>query len=106
MNSWFAYNEGITIGAKGPEGDVILMDEAHPIGARVTIKEGAQYVSVSCNIYNWINHTRFFSTVTEAKREFEIMKDALLQIIDLLAAKEINKIKVWEEISNFVRRFP
>ena len=106
MNSWFPYNDGITIGAKGPEGDVILMDEAHPIGARLTIKEGVQYVSVSCNIYNWMNQTRFFGTVGEAKREFPIMEDALLEIIDLLAAREINKIKVWEAISNFVRRFP
>jgi len=106
MNNWFPYNNGITIGGKGPEGDVIVMDEAHPIGARITIKQGEKYVSVACNIYNWINHTRFFGTMTEAKNEFANMEAALMDIIDLLSVKEIDKIKVWEAISNFVRRYP
>jgi len=106
MNNWLPYKDGITIGAKGPEGDVILMDQAHPIGARMTIKAGAEYVSVSCNIHNWIDHTRFFGTAFEAKRELANMEDALSEVIGLLAAKEVDKIKVWEAISNFVRRFP
>lgn len=106
MSNWLPYNNGITIGAKGPEGDIILMDDAHPIGARITIKQGAQYFSVSCNIYNWINHARFFNTEDDAKREFLVMEEALLEIINLLSVREIYNIKVWEAISNFVRRFP
>jgi hypothetical protein len=106
MSSWVPYNEGITIGTKGLQGDVILMDEAYPGGARVTLKRGAKYVSVSCSINNWINHTRFFKSAREAKRELGAMKDSLVEVINLLTVENADQIKIWEAISNFVRRFP
>jgi hypothetical protein len=106
MSSWLQYQEGITIGTKGPQGDVILMDEVHPDGARMTVKRGDKYISVSCHINNWINHTRFFDKVGDATREFAVMKISILEVTDLLKTPAINQIKVWEAISNFVTRFP
>ena len=106
MNDWQPYNNGTTVGTKGPQGDVILMDETHPDGARMTIKRGIKYVSVSCNINNWINHTRFFDKLPDAKREYILMKASILEVTELLKIPETNQIKIWESISNFVRRFP
>jgi hypothetical protein len=106
MSNWLLYNEGVTIGTQTQLGDVILMDEIHSDGARLTIKRSSKYVSVSCNINKWINHTRFFTTVHDAKREYRTMKPLLVEITDLLKTPQINELKVWEAISNFVRRFP
>ena len=106
MSSWIPYHDGITVGTKGPQGDVILLDEVHPDGARMTIKRGTKYISVSCNINNWINHTRFFDKVRDAKREFTVMKISILEVTELLKTPDVNQIKIWEAISNFVRRFP
>lgn len=106
MNNWILYQQGVTIGMKTPMGDEILMDEVHADGARLTIKRSDKYLSVSCSINKWIEHTRFFNTVHDAKREYRAMKPALVEITDLLKTPNINQLKVWEAISNFVRRFP
>lgn len=106
MSNWLLYQSGMTIGTKTPLGDEILMDEVHTDGARLTIKRNSKYISVSCNINKWINHTRFFNTVRDAKREYIAMKPVLVDITDLLKTPQINELKVWEAISNFVTRFP
>jgi len=106
MSNWQLYKEGTTIGTNTPLGDVILMDEVHSDGARLTIKRSSKYVSVSCSINKWIEHTRFFNTVRDAKREYIAMKPVLVEITDLLQTADVNQLKVWEAISNFVRRFP
>jgi hypothetical protein len=106
MSSWFAYDDGRSIGSMGAEGGVILRDEEHEAGARVTLKRGSSYISVSCNVYGWIDHTRFFSSVTEAQREYVLMKSSLGNMVEniLLAGK--SDLKMWEAIAEFVRRFP
>jgi len=106
MISWSAFDEGRSIGKVGREGDVILRDDEHPRGGRITLKRGSKYVSISSNIYGWMDHTRFFSTVPEAQREFTPMKSALGSVIKLIALADSKDIKVWEAISEFVRRFP
>jgi hypothetical protein len=106
MSSWFAYKGGRSIGSVGAEGGEILRDEEHEAGARVTLKRGSSYVSVSCNVYGWMDHTRFFGSVTEAQREYILMKSFLGNMVEniLLAGK--SELKMWEAIAEFVRRFP
>lgn len=106
MNSWLAYDDGRTIGRVNSEGGVILNDEEYLKGARITLKRGEKIVSVSCNIYGWINHTRFFSGVPEAERDFVVMKKELGRIMEIITAEEVDSLKGWEAISEFVRRFP
>lgn len=106
MSSWFAYDDGRSIGKVSSEGGVILLDEEHPAGARITLKRGSGYVSVSCNIYGKMDHTRFFGTVSEAQREFRNMKSSLDEVMKIIEATGSRDIKVWEAISEFVRRFP
>jgi hypothetical protein len=106
MSNWLLYKNGVTIGTKTSLGDEILMDEVHSDGARLMIKRSSSYVSVSCSINKWIEHTRFFNTVHDAKREYRAMKPVLVEITDLIKTPNLNQLKVWEAISNFVRRFP
>ena len=106
MSKWFAFDDGRSIGKTGAEGGVILRDEEHKQGVRITLKKSSKFISVSCNIYGWMDHTRFFTTITEAQREFILMRSALGNMIENVLSTDTKDIKVWEEISQFVRRFP
>jgi hypothetical protein len=106
MSNWFEYGDGSSIGNVGAEGSVILRDEEHESGARVTLKRGSNYVSVSCSIYGWMDHTRFFSSVTEAQREYLLMKPLLANMVENILSAGNSDIKMWEAIADFVRRFP
>jgi hypothetical protein len=106
MTSWQPYNRGRSIGIKGSEGSEIIRDEEHPLGARMTIKKGKDYVSVSCNIAGKIDHTRFFKGMKAAELEYQIMQQELVNVMTAVAAANAADIKVWEAISGFVTRFP
>ncbi len=105
MSNWTPYNNGSSVGQTSAEGGVILRDEEHQRGARITLKQGKTFIAVSCHIYGWIDHTRFFHTLTEAQREYIIMRAALGSVMEDVAAGA-NDIKMWEAIANFVKKFP
>ena len=106
MSSWKPYNNGRSIGLRGAEGSEIIRDEEHPLGVRMTIKQGGDFVSVSCSISGKIDHTRFFKEMRGAEQEYRIMQRELTKVIKLVSAPNVPEIKVWEEISGFVARFP
>jgi len=106
MSNWLAYDDGRSIGKVSTEGGVILLDDEHEQGARITLKRGSGYVSVSCHIYGWTDHTRFFKSTSEAQREYVAMKAALGNVVGIIESAGSKDIKVWEAISEFVRRFP
>jgi hypothetical protein len=106
MSNWNPYKNGESIGKSGKEGGVILRDEEHERGGRMTIKQGKNYVSVSCHIYGWMDHTRFFNSVADAQREYLIMKNAIGSMMEDILAAGANDLKMWEAIADFVRRYP
>jgi len=106
MSSWSIYNKGRTIGTTSAEGGLILSDESHNVGARITLKRGNSYVSVSLHIKGWMDHTRFFSTDADAQREYRAMRSAVQTVLNVINTEGVSEIKVWEAISDFVRRFP
>lgn len=106
MSEWKPYNNGRSIGVKGSEGGEIVRDEEHPQGARITIKKGLDYVSISCNISGKIDHTRFFKEMKVAESEFDVMQVELDKVINAISSTKPTDIKVWEAISGFVTRFP
>lgn len=106
MSNWVEYDNGNSIGKVSAEGGVILRDEEHARGGRMTLKQGKTFISVSCHIYGWIDHTRFFHSVAEAQREYVIMKTILGSMMDDILAMGANDIKMWEAIAEFVKRFP
>ena len=104
MTNWKPYNNGQSVGTDGPEGDKILKDEIKSIIARITIKQSPQYVSVTCSVPGWIEHTRFYKELTDAQREYDQMKEELAKIVQVITATN-DQLKVWDMISTFVRRF-
>lgn len=106
MSNWVTYDGGRSIGKTGAAGDLILYDEEHNLGVRITLKRGKTFISVSCNFYGWMDHTRFFNTLSEAEREYRSMKTAIVGMMESLKSASSNKLKGWEAISEFVRRFP
>jgi hypothetical protein len=85
---------------------LILSDEATEAGARITLRRGTGYVSVSLNIHGWMDHTRFFSTDMDAQREYRAMRSAVVAVLNIINTEGVTDIKIWEAISDFVRRFP
>ena len=106
MSNWVAYEMGRSIGKVSAEGGLIMRDEEHPGGARITFKRGSGHISVSCNLYGWVEHTRFFGTTADAQREYVAMKSALANVLGVINTKGVKEIKIWEAISDFVRKFP
>jgi hypothetical protein len=105
MNDWKPYNRGRSIGLKSPEGGVILCDEEHPLGVRITLKEAKEYISISCNISGLIDHSRFFTKMPDAQNEYEVMKDELVKVAKKISLAKSSNIKAWEAIAVFVSRF-
>lgn len=104
MNNWSLYNAGKSIGLSN-EGGTIMFDEEHSDGARITLKRGKNYISISLNIYGWMDHTRFFNSDEDAQREYRAMRSSIKPTLELIHG-EATDIKIWEAISEFVRRFP
>lgn len=79
MSEWYPYEEGATIGMRGTEGGAILIDEEHPVGARITLERDclrAPY-AITTLIYNWTMHTRFIADEPTAFHEYNAMKASL-----------------------------
>lgn len=112
---WYPFDDGKTIGQHGSEEGVIVRDEEHGDGARITLERGCDIAiapySITCGIYGWAFHTRFFSTEPEAQREFEAMKDDIATILAMIPLKtdpevDAKSSAVMKAISNFVEKFP
>jgi hypothetical protein len=79
---WQSFDKGRTIGATGSESGIILLDEEHADGARITLeRDGHTPFAITCGIYGWMVHTRFFDNEEDAGRAYEYMKQALNSII-------------------------
>ena len=109
---WTAFEDGKSLGERGSEGGTVRRDEEHDFGARITLEEGGSIApwSITCGIYGWMVHTRFFGLAEEGNLEFERMKvglDEVLQIIPLKDDATPEKMSaVSSAIEAFVERFP
>jgi hypothetical protein len=67
---------------RGTEGGIIILDEEHDLGARITLErfEGGGG-AITCGIYGWMVHTRFFDTEADPRAEVELMKIDLGRIL-------------------------
>jgi hypothetical protein len=79
---WQPFDNGRMIGISGSEKGIILLDEEHVDGARITLeRDGYTPFAITCGIYGWMVHTRFFANEEDARRGYEDMKQALDSII-------------------------
>lgn len=105
-NNWKVFNNGKSIGTTGVDGGIVFFDEEHAKGARITYRRGENMISVSMKIHGWIDHTRFFTTENDAQREYRAMKIIINELLEKINEPEMPKLKVWEIISDFVKRYP
>jgi hypothetical protein len=110
-SSWHPFNSGAALGQAGSEEGVIVYDEEHPLGARITLERAARIApfAISCGIYGWMMHTRFFSSQDEAETQYEVMKRALAALLE--AAEKTAEIDggrqvLMEGVSRFVDAYP
>jgi hypothetical protein len=111
-SSWHAFDQGQSIGTSGSEGGVILRDEEHDAGARITLERDTRVApsAITCGLYGWFFHTCFFGSPAEAGKTCDEMKIEMQKIIDLISdvvdGKEGAEGRVYGSISEFVERFP
>ncbi|HZF12477.1 MAG TPA: hypothetical protein VFE33_27115 [Thermoanaerobaculia bacterium] len=105
---WKPFDSGRSLGGRGSEGGVILLDDEHVDGARITIERGGSTApfSITCGVYGWLAHTRFFGTEAEAQKECAEMKVALTDLLGKLDECGEDLRSAGEHCSEFVERFP
>lgn len=76
-------DSGKTIGARGSEEGVIVLDEEHTSGARVTLEQGGCTApwSVTCGIYGGFLHTAFAGSEAEGRAKYSGMRADLEEIM-------------------------
>ena len=111
--NWYDYDEGYSVGTSGADGGLIVRDEEHSFGARLTLEEEASSApfSITCTIYGWMSHARFFTEESEADEEFDRMKIEMEKILSLIPADEEDADEetheeIADEIADFVEMFP
>ena len=83
--SWAPFDDGASLGEDGSEGGVIVRDDEYRGDARITLERTGQAAfAITCGVYGWMVHTRFFSTLPEAEREYAAMQPELAAIADSL----------------------
>ena len=111
--TWSPYKSGSSLGQRGSENGVILRDEEHEEGSRITLERDGSTApfAITCGIYGWMFHTRFFGSEAEAESEYERMKVDLAEILSVIPynddpEKEEKMDRVIELINELVERFP
>jgi hypothetical protein len=110
---WMTFDSGNSIGQRGSENGIILRDDEHPFAARITLEREGHTApfTITCGIYGWMMHTRFFGTQQDAETEFEQMKYRLAEILNIIPLKTDPNVEekmelVSDAISKFVQQYP
>ncbi len=111
--SWYTYDNGRSMGQRGAENGIVILDEEHGDGARITLERECRAApfAITCGVYGWMVHTRFFQSEPEAQREFARMKEGLAAILRKIPRKtdpdaDLKRGAVVESLSRFVTKFP
>ena len=104
MSNWYAVDDGKTIGHQGSEDGVIVIDEVHEDGARITLEKNTTSApfGITCGIYGMMMHTTWCSDESKAFTMYESMKEAIQSI--LLIDPE-DEDKIYSEINRFVSKY-
>lgn len=99
-SSW----QDITWSNTGPEKYQVLRDEEHARGARITLEkcnERKAFV-ITCGIYGWMVHTRFFTREAMALQSYKAMKSELSRILSSFQSDD----EIIVSVKRFIERFP
>jgi hypothetical protein len=108
-----AWSSILSPGARGSEDGAVLRDDEHDDGARITLERDGRHApfAITCGIYGWMMHTRFFGAETEAESAYQDMKADLTAIIDALPVtgapdEATRRSAAMTAIGAFVRKYP
>jgi hypothetical protein len=109
--SWHRFENGGTLGKTGSEEGTVVRDEEYSLGARITLERDCRYppFAITCGIYGWMLHTRYFSSQFEAEGQYEAMKSALamlLEVAEKTAEIDGGRQVLMAGVSKFVETFP
>lgn len=109
MSDWYPFKNDESIGQTGSERGKILCDEEHVDGARVTLERVRDdQFTITCGIYGWMVHTRFFSSEVDGLIGFHETKNELARILVLLPVEgdaDNERMNIAElAIADFVER--
>ena len=82
--NWHTVAASLAERGRGSEGGEIIRDEELLGAARITAERGGRTApfAITCGIYGWMVHTRFFGSDVEALSEYEKMKEALAAVVE------------------------
>jgi hypothetical protein len=108
---WHPTENGATLGEPGSEEGIVVHDEEHSLGARITLERAASIApfAITCGIYGWMMHTRFFSSDAEAETQYDLMKDslsALLEAAEQTADVDGGRQVMYDGIDEFIGAYP
>ena len=109
--SWHRFENGGTLGRVGSEEGTIVRDEEYSLGARISLERDCRAApfAITCGIYGWLMHTRFFSSKYEAEMQYEGMKSALAMLLEVAqktAEIDGGRQVLMAGVSKFVEMFP
>lgn len=83
-SSWRPFEEAATLGLPGSEEGIVVRDEEHFLGARITLERAPTVApfAITCGIYGWMMHTCFFSSEAEAESQYDLMKNSLSTLLE------------------------
>jgi hypothetical protein len=110
-SSWRPFEDGATLGEIGSEEGIVVRDEEHSLGARITLERAASVApfAITCGIYGWMMHTRFFSSDSEAGTQYDLMKtslSALLEAAEQTADVDGGRQVMYDGIDKFIGAYP
>lgn len=102
-NMWHLVDNGLTIGTNGSENGVIIKDEQHEFGARITLEKiiagDDEYFAITCGVYGVFFHTVYCSNSEQIEKYENIKQD-----IDKLL-KKLNYDNASELVKEFIDKY-
>lgn len=83
MATWYSFDEGKTLGTRGSEHGVIVRDEEHAEGARITLEQGGSTApyAITLGVYSVMMHTHFCGSQEEAEHAYNELKILIERVI-------------------------
>ena len=106
---WKPFKNGTTLGLNGPESGETIRDEEHVQGARITLEKNTSIApfAITCGIYGWMVHSRFFATEGEAVAEYDKMRASLSEIVERFSDPNYDDRRATQEaVEAFVETYP
>lgn len=97
LKDWHNFEKGRTIGKKGAEEGIIIIDLENINGARITVEQGgatAPYV-ITFGIYGLLFHTHFKSGPDEVQRSIRWLQTTIDKVFGMYELPEGRRDENW-----------